>query len=95
MSNALPTRAEITHSLREALPDWRRHQRCLPGQKCRTEWGEWVDILLEELHDAISFASRSDVQPLHGSRDGTDPHEGQHTSDEHERSEAHVPHQGP
>jgi hypothetical protein len=57
MSNALPTRAEITHSLNESLPEWRRHQRCLEGQRCRVEWAEWFDILLEELHAAITAMS--------------------------------------
>lgn len=48
-----PTPATIRNALLDALPDWRRHQRCPVGARCRVEHGEWVDVLLEELADAV------------------------------------------
>ena len=44
-----PTPAAIRAALLDALPDWRRHQRCPEGARCRDEHNEWVDVLLEEL----------------------------------------------
>jgi len=44
-----PTPATIRNALLDALPDWRRHQRCPVGSRCRTEHGEWINCLLEEL----------------------------------------------
>ena len=44
-----PTPDTIRAALIDALPEWRRHQRCPEGAKCRAERGEWVDVLLEEL----------------------------------------------
>ena len=44
-----PTPATIRNALLDALPDWRRHQRCPVGSRCRTERGEWINCLLEEL----------------------------------------------
>ena len=46
-----PTPAAIRAALIDALPEWRRHQRCPVGSRCRDEHNEWVDILLEELAD--------------------------------------------
>ena len=48
-----PTPATIRAALLQALPDWRRHQRCPEGARCRVERGEWVDVLLEEYADAV------------------------------------------
>ena len=44
-----PTPATIRAALIDALPEWRRHQRCPEGARCRAEYAEWMDVLLEEL----------------------------------------------
>ena len=49
-----PTPATIRAALLQALPDWRRHQRCPEGARCRVERGEWVDVLLEEMAEATA-----------------------------------------
>jgi len=51
-----PTTEQVTRALADSLPEWRRHQRCPVGSRCRTEHGEhaeWMDVLLEELADAV------------------------------------------
>jgi hypothetical protein len=48
-----PTTEQVTRALADSLPDWRRHQRCPVGARCRAEHGEWVDVLLKELADAV------------------------------------------
>ena len=48
-----PTPATIHAALLDALPEWRRHQRCTVGARCRAEHGEWADVLLEEYADAV------------------------------------------
>ena len=48
-----PTPEQVTRALADSLPEWRRHQRCPEGARCRAEHGEWVDVLLEELADAV------------------------------------------
>ena len=48
-----PTPATIRAALLDALPEWRRHQRCTVGARCRAEHGEWADVLLEEYADAV------------------------------------------
>ena len=47
-----PTPEQVTRALADSLPEWRRHQRCPEGARCRAEHGEWVDVLLEEYADA-------------------------------------------
>ena len=48
-----PTPATIRAALIDTLPEWRRHQRCPVGARCRAEYAEWMDVLLEELADAV------------------------------------------
>ena len=48
-----PTTEQVTRALADNLPEWRRHQRCPEGARCRAEYGEWMDVLLEELADAV------------------------------------------
>lgn len=48
-----PTPEQVTRALADSLPEWRRHQRCPEGARCRVERGEWVDVLLEEYADAV------------------------------------------
>ncbi len=48
-----PKPATIRAALLDALPEWRRHQRCPVGSHCRAEYSEWVDVLLEEYADAV------------------------------------------
>ena len=49
-----PTPATIRAALLDALPEWRRHQRCPEGARCRDEHNEWVDVLLEEMAEATA-----------------------------------------
>jgi len=42
-----PTTEQVTRALADSLPEWRRHQRCPVGSRCRTEHG--ARCLLEEL----------------------------------------------
>ena len=49
-----PTPATIHAALLDALPEWRRHQRCPEGARCRVEHGEWADVLLEEMAEATA-----------------------------------------
>ena len=51
-----PTPEQVTRALADNLPEWRRHQRCPEGARCRAEYAEWMDVLLEEL--AETWASR-------------------------------------
>lgn len=44
-----PTAEQVTRAMLDSLPEWRRHQRCPEGARCRTEYAEWMDVLLEEL----------------------------------------------
>ena len=48
-----PTAEQVTRAMLDSLPEWRRHQRCPVGSRCRDEHNEWVDILLEEYADAV------------------------------------------
>ena len=48
-----PTPEQVTRALADSLPEWRRHQRCPEGARCRAEYAEWMDVLLEELADAV------------------------------------------
>lgn len=43
------TLADVHRELLASLPEWRRHQRCPAGNRCRVEHAEWMDVLLEEL----------------------------------------------
>jgi len=47
-----PTTEQVTRALADNLPEWRRHQRCPEGARCRAEYAEWMDVLLEELAEA-------------------------------------------
>lgn len=49
-----PTTEQVTRALADSLPEWRRHQRCPEGARCRAEHGEWVDVLLEELAEEMA-----------------------------------------
>ena len=49
-----PTAEQVCAALIDALPEWRRHQRCPVGARCRVEHGEWVDVLLEEMAEATA-----------------------------------------
>ena len=49
-----PTPEQVARALLDALPEWRRHQRCPEGARCRVEHGEWVDVLLEEMAEATA-----------------------------------------
>jgi len=53
MSDEL-TPEQVTRALADSLPEWRRHQRCPEGARCRVEHGEWVDVLLEEMAEATA-----------------------------------------
>lgn len=44
-----PTTEQVTRALADSPPEWRRHQRCPEGARCRAEHAEWMDVLLEEL----------------------------------------------
>jgi len=48
-----PTTEQVTRALADSLPDWRRHQRCPEDARWRAERAEWMDVLLEELADAV------------------------------------------
>ncbi len=48
-----PTTEQVTRALADSLPEWRRHQRCPEDARCRAEHAEWMDVLLEELADAV------------------------------------------
>lgn len=43
------TADDIRAELLDSLPEWRRHQRCPVGSRCRTEHDEWMDVLLDEM----------------------------------------------
>ena len=49
-----PTPEQVARALADNLPEWRRHQRCPEGARCRVEHGEWVDVLLEEMAEATA-----------------------------------------
>ncbi len=49
-----PTPEQVARALADNLPEWRRHQRCPEGARCRAEHGEWVDVLLEELAEEMA-----------------------------------------
>lgn len=51
-----PTTEQVTRAMLDSLPEWRRHQRCPEGARCRAEYAEWMDVLLEER--AETWASR-------------------------------------
>ena len=48
-----PTAEQVARALADSLPEWRRHQRCPEGARCRAEYAEWMDVLLEEYADAV------------------------------------------
>jgi hypothetical protein len=49
-----PTTEQVTRALADSLPEWRRHQRCPVGARCRVEHGEWVDVLLDEMAEEMA-----------------------------------------
>ena len=50
---APPTPDEIRAELADALTEWRRHDPRMERATCRAEHGEWVDLLLDSLTDAV------------------------------------------
>lgn len=50
------TLADVHRELVASLPEWKRHQRCPQGARCRAEHAEWMDVLLEEF-SALSGAA--------------------------------------
>lgn len=48
-----PTRDQLWPELVTAAGSWRKHyHRCPPGQRCRREHMEWIDLLLDEWLEA-------------------------------------------